>query len=225
VDHPELFLREFQACVLPQLDAFADPYVVTYKQMVEPLQPLLPHPVQHYDATRGSNAYRTKDSAVLVGAYRPPVRFDELAYLLFGQTYSPYKMAVARWMQELYRTRIREGHPITLLVMGEREALELLQQTLQITIWPSTIGGPENPDGLEALLQRCHAQVEQALLTQLVRARVIEIKAFARQHTNYDTGKVRRALRGILQRHPRFEGHVIDDGTTIRLIDKPAPLR
>jgi hypothetical protein len=128
-------------------------------------------------------------------------------------------------LQELYRTRIREGHPITLLVMGEREALALLQQTLGITLWPSTIGGPDNPDGLEALLQQVHAKVEQALLQQLLTKKVVEMKAFARQHTNYDTRKVQRALRGILQCHPRFEGHVIEDETTIRLIDKPAPLR
>ena len=54
-------------------------------------------------------------------------------------------MAVAHWMQECYRTRIRSDEPIKLLVMGEQQAIHLLQETMQIPFWPLAIGGADDP--------------------------------------------------------------------------------
>jgi hypothetical protein len=223
--HQETYLQERQDHVVPLLAEFLDPYIVTYKTMVTDVHTALHRPVQHYGATRGSNPYRTRASAVLLGAYRPPVAFDQLARLYFDERYSPYKIAVAHWIQECYRTRIRSDAPIKLLVMGEQQALRLFQATLQVPFCSSAIGGADDPDLGEAILRRMKSEVQKALWTQLRQAREVDIKTFAAAHTNYDGSKVHRAVRGILQRHPRLEGHIVDDATTIRLIDKPAPRR
>jgi hypothetical protein len=222
VTYHETFLTELTAHIVPALTAFPTPYIVTYKRLQAEVQALLPQPVQHYGATRGSNAYRTCEAAVLLGAYRPPVNFDQLAYLLFGPTYSPYKMAVATWMQELYRTRIREGEPIKLLVLGETQAVNLLRQTLEVPFWPmvSALG---DLDVRESMLQRLTSQVQHALLTQLYDQKVIDIKTFAGVYTNYDRQKVLKAMRGLLHRHPILTDHLVTDGTTIQLIEKPIP--
>jgi hypothetical protein len=225
VTHQEMFLGELKAHVLPILEEFQDPYIVTYKQLAADVQTVLQRPIQHYGATRGSNMYRTTASAVLLGAYRPPVVFDQLAQLLFGTRYSPVKMAVAHWIQECYRTRIRSGEPIKLLVMGERSAVRLFHETTQIPFSTSVIGGADDPDLIEKIVGRMRYKVQKALLTQLLQDHVVNITAFAREHTNYDKDKVLRAKDGILQQYQRFDGHLdVQDGT-IRLIDKPAPRR
>jgi hypothetical protein len=125
--YTEACLDELQTVITPLLadSGFHDPYIVTYKSLQEDVQAALCRNVQYYGLTRGSNDFRTTDSAVLLGAYRPPVEFDQLAQMVFGGTYSAYKIAVAHWLQELYRTRIREGHPINLMVMGEKKAVQL----------------------------------------------------------------------------------------------------
>ncbi len=87
--HQETFLQELKEHIAPILAEFQDPYIVTYKRMEADVQTVLQRPVQHYGATRGSNAYRTKAAAVLLGAYRPPVIFDQLATKYFGARYSP----------------------------------------------------------------------------------------------------------------------------------------
>jgi hypothetical protein len=223
--HKETFLQELKVHIVPILEAFQDPYIVTYKQLEADVQTVLQHPVQHYGATRGSNAYRTMASAVLLGAYRPPVSFDQLATLLFGPRYSPVKMAVAHWIQEAYRTRIRSDEPITLLVMGERSAVRLLEETMQIPFSTSAIGGADNPDIMESILGRMRYKLEKSLLTQLRQDGMVDSTAFARERNIRDTTKVLRAVRGILQRYPYLEGHLVIEGTTIRLIAKPVPRR
>ena len=132
---------------------------------------------------------------------------------------------MANWMQECYRTRIRSEEPIKLLVMGEQQAIHLLHETLQIPFWPLAIGGADALDIVEKSLRQTKSEVQRALWTQLKQHREVTIKDFARDHTNYDTSKVHRALRGILKKHPRFEGHIVVDETTIRLIEKPVPTR
>jgi hypothetical protein len=225
VTHRELFLHELTTNIVPILEEFDDPYVVTYKQLEADVTSVLHCPVQHYGATRGSNRYRTTASAVLLGAYRPPVVFDQLAQLLFGTRYSPLNMAVAHWIQEIYRTRIRSDEPIKLLAMGEQQAVRLLEETMQIPFSTCAIGGADDPDRIEKIAGWLQSKVQKAILTQLLQYRVVDIAAFAREHTNYDTSKVHRAVRGIKQRYPRFEEHLVIEGTTIRLIDKPVPRR
>ncbi len=223
--HKELFLQELKEHIVPLLAEFPDPYIVTYQAIEADVQTILQHPTHHYGATRGSNAYRTTAAAVLLGAYRPPVSFDRLAQLLFGACYCPRKMAVAHWIQDAYRTRIRSEEPIKLLVMGEQKAVDLFHETLQIPFWPLAIGGADAPDILEKILRRTNHKVRKALLTELRRNHTVDISAFARAHTNREVSKVHRAVRGILTKDPRLEGHIVVDETTVRLIDKPVPQR
>ena len=65
--------------------------------------------------------------------------------------------------------------------------------------------------------------MQHALLTQLYDQKVIDIKAFAGVHTNYDRQKVLKAMRGLLHRYPILTDHLVTDGTTIQLIEKPIP--
>ena len=58
----------------------------------------------------------------------------------------------------------------------------------------------------------------------LMDERCVNKRMFARQHTNYDIPKIDRALRGILDRQPAWEDHIVVDDTHIRLVDKPAPI-
>jgi hypothetical protein len=152
--YKESFLEDLRTNVrhIFDLGDFNDPYVVTFKTFEDDVRSLLATEVSHYGETRGSNAFKQRDSAVLLGAYRPPVSFDKLAQLLFRETYSPYKFAVAHWIQEMYRTRIRQGEPINLLVMGERQAIEHFQKAINTTLWPSVIGA-DDPEVRERTLQ------------------------------------------------------------------------
>jgi hypothetical protein len=224
--YKESFLEEVRTALPQMLESGPchDPYVVTFQSFEEDLRTILGTEVHHYGATRGSNAFINNDAAILLGSYRPPVVFDKLAHRMFGATYSPYKFAVAHWIQELYRTRIRQGAPIHLTVMGEQQALDLLTETLGITFWPSVISA-DDPQMREQILQQLKYKGERALYAQLLRDRHIDIKSFAQQHTNYDVSKVQKALRGLCQRYPALVDHVVTDETTIRLIDKPAPRR
>ena len=223
--HKETFLNELTTSIVPILEEFEEPYIVTYKTMEADVQTILQRPIQHYGATRGSNAYRTTASAVLLGAYRPPVRFDQLAQLRFGARYSPLNMAAAHWIQEVYLTRIRSGEPIKLLVMGEQGAVRLLEERIRRPLSTSAIGGADDPDIMEAILGRIQSKVQKALLSQLLQDQVVDIRAFAREHTNYDKEKVLRAQGELLKRYPHFEGHLEMKEGIIRLVDKPAPRR
>src|SRR5207244_9606125 len=123
-------------------------------------------PVQNYGGTRGSNAFRQCDSVILVGAYRPPVSFDTLAYQLFGAQYSPYKYAVAHWIQEIYRTRIRQhrGEPIQVLAMGQREVIASFEEMTHLFLHPISIGQQDNPAFLEKVLRDEQHTVRKTLL-------------------------------------------------------------
>jgi hypothetical protein len=162
--YKESFLEEVRTAI-PQVREFSqfhDPYVVTFQSFEDDLRTILDTEVHHYGATRGSNAFLNNDAAILLGSYRPPVVFDKLAHRMFGATYSPYKFAVAHWIQELYRTRIRQGAPIHLTVMGEQQALDLLTETLGITFWPSVISA-NDPHMRERIMQHLKSKVERAL--------------------------------------------------------------
>jgi hypothetical protein len=224
--YKESFFEEVRTSIPHVMDIgqFHDPYVVTFQSFEEDLRTILGTEVHHYGSTRGSNAFMKKDAAILLGAYRPPVTFDKLAYRMFGATYSPYKFAVAHWIQELYRTRIRQGASIHLTVMGERHALDLLRETLGITLWPSVIGA-DSPKDRERVLRQLKSAVERTLYEHLLRDRQIEIKTFAKQYTNYNASKVHRAVRGLCQRLPALAEHIVTDEHAIRLVDTPAPTR
>jgi hypothetical protein len=232
--HRESLLNELQQHVLPHLEdqGFLAPYVVTYKTLdgtsfTNDISSILgKRPVQNYGGTRGSNAFRQCDSVMLVGSYRPPVSFDTLASQLFGAQYSPYKYAVAHWIQEIYRTRIRQhrGEPIQVLAIGQREVIEAFETVIGVWLHPISVGQLDNPAYIEHLLREVNHQVQKTLLKEVTQSRNVSIKRFAATHTNRDRTKVERAYRGLLKDHPMLQGHLIMDGEWIQLIDKPSPI-
>jgi hypothetical protein len=82
----------------------------------------------------------------------------------------------------------------------------------------------DEPKMRERLLKSLKSTTGKTLLEALIRDRGVEIRAFARHHTHYDTTKVHRALRGIFDRQPGLEAHIEVDERHIRLVDKPAPI-
>jgi hypothetical protein len=122
----------------------------------------------------------------------------------------------------MYRTRIRQGEPINLLLMGERQAIEHFQKAINTTLWPSVIG-VDDPEVREQTLQNLKSKTQQQLYIQLIQDRQIDVKEFAKQFTNSNAPKVHRAVRGLCQRYPTLEDHIVIDDQTIRLVDKLAP--
>src|SRR5262249_4464668 len=125
--YKETFIADVEILVttLRETGNFSNPHICTYKNLYKDeedlsktLSTMLRTDVKHYGSTRGSNDYRDKDSVILLGAYRPPVDFDVLAQQMYPN-YSPQKHAVANWIQEIYRSRIRNrnGESIALAVL------------------------------------------------------------------------------------------------------------
>src|SRR5215467_3127367 len=207
--HRETIVDELEHAVLPHLEdqGFLDPYVVTYKTLAgESFTPdisaiLGKRPVQNYGGTRGSNAFRQCDSVMLVGSYRPPVSFDTLANQLFGGQYSPYKYAVAHWIQEIYRTRIRQhrGEPIQVLAIGQREVIASFETVIGVWLHPISVGQRDNPAYLENILREEQHTVRKSLLEELTTKRRVPIKDFADRHTHRSHPKVERAYQGLLK--------------------------
>jgi len=225
--HREMLVDELEHLVLPHLEdqGFHDPYVVTYKTLdgqsfTEDIAAILgKRAVQNYGGTRGSNAFRQCDSVMLVGSYRPPVYFDTLAYQLFGTTYSPYKYAVAHWIQEIYRTRIRQhcGEPIQVLAIGQREVIDYLEYVIGRFLHPISVGQHENPAFIEQMLRGVKHQLQKTLLEEVKQYRNVSIKRFADTHAKRDRIKVENAYRGLLKDHPMLQGHLVMDEQTIQL--------
>jgi hypothetical protein len=231
--HRETFVTELHDHVAPLLAdrGFDDPYVVTYKTLngtsfVDDVKSAFGvAQVANYGGTRGSNQFRSTSSAVLIGSYRPPIDFDQLASILFEDKYSPYKYAVAHWVQELYRTRIRErqGETIKLFVTGEANVVEAFEDITGLTLLPSVTSKHDDSQRVERILQRLTSQAQQKLYRELIRRRQVDMKAFADRYTGRNASKVQRALRGLLHTVPELTDHIQTDETTISLVDKPAP--
>jgi hypothetical protein len=232
--HRETIVDELANHVLPHLEdqGFLDPYVVTYKALdgtsfTEDIASILgKRAVQNYGGTRGSNAFRACDAVILVGSYRPPVSFDTLAYQLFGASYSPYKYAVAHWIQEIYRTRIRQhqGEPIQVLAIGQREVIAAFEEITSLFLHPISISPQDNPAYLEKILREVKHHLQKTLLDEVKQYRQVSIKHFAATHAKRDRIKVENAFRGLLKDHPMLQGHLVMDETTIQLVDKPSPI-
>src|SRR6266446_1356905 len=111
----------------------------------------------------GSDWSRT--TGVRVG----PMPFATLAYQLFGAQYSPYKYAVAHWIQEIYRTRIRQhaGEPIQLLAIGQREVIASFEEVTGHFLHPISISQADNAAFLEKLLRDEQHKVRKHLLEEL----------------------------------------------------------
>jgi hypothetical protein len=175
--YKETFLDHLKRCLpaLLQDGGFSNPHVVMYKHLSNDqeslpaiLESMFRIRVHNYGATRGSNQFLDTDSAILLGGFRPPVEFDMLARQLYP-TYSPYKHAVAHWIQELYRTRIRKrnGEKIHLAVLGEENIVTLLREEIHTPLSAFFTSGPLNMDGYEYLLRGEKKQTQRALYEEL----------------------------------------------------------
>ena len=231
--HRETFLAELHDHVAPLLTdrGFDDPYIVTYKTLngtsfVEDVKTVLVVSQVQNSAVPGARMLTGRDHPVLLGSYRPPIAFDQLASLLFGRQYSPYKYAVAHWVQELSnRVRNRTGETVKLLVAGEEAVVKTLQASTQLPLFPMVTSRHAHPDWVEQTLKRITSQAQHALYRELITTRTVSVRSFADRHTNRSTHKVWRALRGLLQTAPELQVHITTDQDTISLVDKPAPTR
>jgi hypothetical protein len=199
-----------------QHPGFGNPHVVTYKHLVndhevlpEILTSMFGIKVHNYGATRGSNQFLDTNSAILLGGFRTPVEFNTLASQLY-ETYAPDQHAVAHWIQELYRTRIRQrnGEKIHLAVLGESSLIELLEKeigTLSPLLYTSS---PWNIDGYERFLQGQKKQTQRKLLEELRTNKRIHLRSFANQYTARAIDKVWRALKTLLQKFPELKLHI-----------------
>jgi hypothetical protein len=216
-----------------QHPGFGNPHVVTYKRLVND-QELLPDVlksmfgirVHNYGATRGSNQFLETDSAILLGGFRTPVEFDTLASQLY-ETYAPDQHAVAHWIQELYRTRIRKrnGEKIHLAVLGEQSLIDVLEKELDILSPLFYSSGPLNMDGYERFLQGQRKQTQRALWNELQTYKRVHVKSFANQYTGRSVYKVWRALsmlREISDLKLYIQGTQGDE--YIFIVEKPALL-
>jgi hypothetical protein len=237
-------IRKYQETFLNHLDrmipdllqdaGFGNPHVVTYKHLSND-QESLPEvisgkfhiPVHNYGATRGSNEFLDTDSAILLGGFRTPVEFDTLACQLY-ENYSPYKYALAHWIQELSRTRIRQrnGEQIHLAVLGEENIVDLLEEEIH-TLLPSwRTSGPLNLEGYERFLQGQKKQTRLNLLKELKTNKQVHVQTFAKHHTSRSVDKVWRALNTLLTNIPELKPHIRgkQGDEYIFLVEKPAPL-
>jgi hypothetical protein len=234
--YQETFLEHVERWLpyLLQEPGFGNPHVVTYKHLSND-QELLPDviadklkiPVRHYGSTRGSNAFLDTDSAILLGGFRTPGEFDTLASQLY-ENYSPYKYALAHWIQELYRTRIRQrnGEQIHLAVLGEENIVDLLEEEIH-TLLPSwRTSGPLNLEGYERFLQGQKKQTRLNLLKELKTNKQVHVQTFAKHHTSRSVDKVWRALNTLLTNIPELKPHIRgkQGDEYIFLVEKPAPL-
>jgi hypothetical protein len=234
--YKETFLNHLDRMIpdLLQDAGFGNPHVVTYKHLSND-QESLPEvisgkfhiPVHNYGATRGSNEFLDTDSAILLGGFRTPVEFDTLACQLY-ENYSPYKHAVAHWIQELYRTRIRKhnGEKIHLAVLGEESIIKLLREEIGTPLASFVTSGPLNMDGYEHVLQGKNKKTRLALYEELKKNRKVNVKIFAGYHTSRSVDNVWRALKALLLKMPQLKPHIRgDEGDEyIYVIEKQAPL-
>src|SRR5215470_18114010 len=105
------------------------------------------------------------------------------------------------WIQELYRTRIRNrnGEKIHLAALGEEDMIALLEQEIhQDLVLYRTMSGPWNMDGYERFLQGQKKQTQRELWKELKKHKQVCISTFAKHHTRRSVDKVWRALKALL---------------------------
>ncbi len=199
-----------------QHPGFGNPHVVTYKHLVndhevlpEILTSMFGIKVHNYGATRGSNQFLDTNSAILLGGFRTPVEFNTLASQLY-ETYAPDQHAVAHWIQELYRTRIRKrnGEKIHLAILGDTNLIELLEKEIDTLSPLFYTSSPLNIDGYERFLQGRKKQTQRKLLEELRINKQIHVPSFASQYTARYVEKVWRALRTLLKNFPDLQYHI-----------------
>jgi hypothetical protein len=222
----ETFVADVQTLLgaLQETGAFTHPYIVTYKhlykdkeELSQALSTLLGMDVQYYGSTRGSNAYRDTDSVILLGAYRPPVEFDTLARQMYPN-YCPETLAVANWIQEMYRSRIRKhnGERIALAVLGEHAMVKLFQEEIGKIFLPLATAGRD-----EALLQGEKQKTQKVLYLALKKDGYVDVKDFATRHTQRNQKRVWRALEHIKSTYPELKEHLVGQpGESVIVVEK-----
>ena len=110
------------------------------------------------------------------------------------------------------------------MVIGEKEIIKMLEQTIGKPLNPMVTSKHRNPDFIEILISSTGFKVQKALLEELKKNHEVDIRYFALKYTSSNKGKVRRAVRGLINDNPDLEPHLQMDEGKIRLVDIPPPL-
>ena len=196
----------------------AKPYIVTYKEFADEIRDRLSMPVVHYGLTKGSNEYRECDCAVLIGAYRLPPDYLNLARIIYPGI-DENSIPVANWIQEIYRTRIREGKNINVIYLGDRKSSNHLRSVLGIPVEPAGISmSPRNH--IEARLRKESKKGRKLILKELGEEGICDLEIVAKKHMGRDMKKARSAYKGLVNDDPYFSRATELDGDIIKVRDK-----
>jgi len=212
-DHAESFIAIDLKCLASALAMLKPtlPYVVTFKDIKENVKAGLGLAnVQHYGNTRGSNEFREADLVVLIGAYRlSPSVVTEIKTLYPG--FDPIRHALATWIQEIYRSRARQGQPVNLIFVGDHNTSEALVAYLKRPVLPIVATPNSSRDYLRTLLEKQQTKLRSAIVSQLLATGTVDIKTLATRLADRSTAKVFKAARGLAKDNPVFKAQLILD--------------
>ena len=202
---------------------FCSPYVVTFKEFEEEATEKFGKHfegkafVSHYGCNRGSNEFRECDSVVLIGAYRLPVKFvTELRQTLYSSI-DPSDTPKGHWVQEIYRTSIRDGKPIKMLIAGEGKIIEEFLAELEI-VPEKILNELSNRDILEISMQKKTSKIGQTILNGLRKDGCISIREVSRRNKWMNKQQIVTALNRLLASNKKLRGLVgVVNGDVIQL--------
>ena len=180
-----------------------NPYIVSFKEFEEDIKDRLGRNVVHYGMTRGSNDYRDCDSVIMIGSYRLPPKYLELAHFLYPNL-DPLSIPVAHWLQEIYRSRIRDEKPINLIYLGDQQSTRRFKSVLGRPSLPFiTVMSPR--DTFEEILRKELTEARRGIVNSLKESGSCNLREIARKHTKRDINKAKKAYRGLVNDEPRIE--------------------
>jgi hypothetical protein len=195
---------------------FKNPYIVTFKDFESEIRYKLSKPVVHYGMTRGSNEFLNSDGVVLIGSYRFPSHYLNIAKGLYPDL-DETAIPIANWIQEIYRSRIRNGHPINIIFLGDNDAKKRFK---------SVIGRASKPLGIsmspreivEKALRQDMTKARKAILIDLKEKGYSNLKEVAKKYTGRDLSKAKRAYNGLVGDKPVISQatHIVDDIVRMR---------
>jgi hypothetical protein len=193
-----------------------NPYIVSFKEFEEDIEDRLGKTVVHYGMTRGSNDYRDCDSVIMIGSYRLPPKYLELAHFLYPNL-DPLSIPVAHWLQEIYRSRIRDEKPINLIYLGDQQSTKRFKSVLGRPALPFvTVMSPR--DTFEEILRKELTEARRGIINGLKESGKCNLREIARKFTHRDINNARKAYRGLINDEPRIERvtSLINDVVTVK---------
>lgn len=219
----EVDVRAINSILRDRDYGFRDPYLITWKAFKDDMRSKLGLPVEHYGSNVGSNEFMDRDSVVLIGAHRLPVKFVKVARLIYP-AFDEVQIALAVWIQELYRSRIRRGQPVCVYLVGDRCCVEAFKRVLQRPFWPSALA-THGRTAIDIDLTQLKGRLQREIVSRLKTRGECDKKAIAAL-CKYDYAKVDRAINGLLIRHPTLEPWLVITTDRIEIRDtlpKPMP--